>query len=138
MKKEEEEIISGEVYVVKKNGKYMTGHGYASGIGYKFHWSRNITEAREMEHYLAKRLAATSKGRVCIGDLSNKDFIEIKRLMTVEQIKDEYGKQLSIEQVQGILKVVHSPILQNKFKEAFEQFLIYGEAKIKINKDEFN
>jgi len=130
-------IISGEVYVVKKNGKYMTGHGYATGIGYKFTWSKNITEAREMEHYLAERLANTSKGKVCIGNLSNKDFIEIKRLMTIEQIKAEYGNQISDEQIQSILKVVHSPILEKKFKDAFEDLLIYGEAKIKINKDEF-
>jgi hypothetical protein len=135
--KKEEEIISGEVYVVKKNGKYMTGHGYATGIGYNFTWSKYIIQAREMSYNLAERLANTSKGKVCIGDLSNKNFIEIKRLMTIEQIKDEYGKQLSDEQIQSILKVVHSPILQKKFKDAFEEFIIYGECEIKIDEDEF-
>jgi len=35
-----------EWYVIKKGKKYLTGHGYATGFGYKFFWSNNKDEAR--------------------------------------------------------------------------------------------
>ena len=32
--------------VLKKAGKYLVGHDYATGRGYSFHWSKDITKAR--------------------------------------------------------------------------------------------
>jgi hypothetical protein len=34
------------MYALRKRGKYMEGHSYATGIGYRFHWTRDITKAR--------------------------------------------------------------------------------------------
>ena len=33
-------------YVLKKRCRYLTGHSYATGIGYSFSWSPNIEDAR--------------------------------------------------------------------------------------------
>lgn len=32
-------------YVMKKRHRYLTGHSYATGLGYSFHWSADIGEA---------------------------------------------------------------------------------------------
>lgn len=52
-----------------KRGKFMTGHSYATGFGYKFSWSAKETEARrfaDFEDHLvngfAKQTGATIKG----------------------------------------------------------------------------
>lgn len=33
-------------YVLKKRDRYMTGHSYATGRGYSFSWSADLSEAR--------------------------------------------------------------------------------------------
>jgi hypothetical protein len=33
-------------YVLRRRDRYMTGHGYATGIGYSFSWSPSIEDAR--------------------------------------------------------------------------------------------
>lgn len=33
-------------YLIQKRGKFMTGHGYATGVGYSYSWSTNEAEAR--------------------------------------------------------------------------------------------
>lgn len=33
-------------YILKKRDRYMTGHSYATGIGYSYSWSPNINDAR--------------------------------------------------------------------------------------------
>jgi hypothetical protein len=33
-------------YVLTKRGKYMEGHGYATGLGYRYSWTRDIGKAR--------------------------------------------------------------------------------------------
>ena len=33
-------------YVIKKHGKYLTGHSYGSGVGFTHSWTWNPFEAR--------------------------------------------------------------------------------------------
>ena len=32
--------------LLKKHGKFLTGHSYATGFGYKFSWSKDQSKAR--------------------------------------------------------------------------------------------
>lgn len=34
-------------YVIKKNGKYLKSHSYATGQGYRFQWTPDLDEAVE-------------------------------------------------------------------------------------------
>ena len=54
----------GEVYLVKKNKKFMKGHGYSTLKGYKFNWTFDKNEARKMEYSTANSLAISSGGSV--------------------------------------------------------------------------
>lgn len=33
-------------YLIRKNGKYMKGHSYATAFGYSFHWTDDAEKAR--------------------------------------------------------------------------------------------
>ena len=53
-----------KIFYVKKGKKYLTGHGYASGIGYSFNWSLNIKEGRKMNLFLAIDLSQRANGKI--------------------------------------------------------------------------
>lgn len=53
-------------YVVKKAGKYLSGHSYATGIGYKFNWTPDPSFARRFaddEEVYANVFASQTNGR---------------------------------------------------------------------------
>lgn len=54
------------IFLIKKRGKYMKGHGYASGFGYKFTWTNDISAARKFEEMdgPADSLAQLSGGKI--------------------------------------------------------------------------
>lgn len=56
-------------FLVKKKGKYLTGHSYATGIGYSFNWSAEIQKARQMEIRIALSMAIHTEGKVIDGNL---------------------------------------------------------------------
>ncbi|MNZ70246.1 hypothetical protein D3C78_885780 [compost metagenome] len=59
-------------YVIKKRGKYMEGHGYATGFGYNFHWTNNINEAR---HFADDDGAIASLARLSKGKIIEVDYL---------------------------------------------------------------
>jgi len=55
--------------LLMKRGKFLEGHSYATGIGYKFHWTTNESEARRFADFesgtaegFANQTNATIKG----------------------------------------------------------------------------
>lgn len=52
-------------YVVKKAGRYLSGHSYATGIGYKFSWTPDPSFARRFaddEEVYADGFASQTNG----------------------------------------------------------------------------
>lgn len=62
--KDNNAMLLGEVYLVKKGKKFMKGHGYSTLNGYKFNWTFDKNEARKMEYSTANSLAISSGGSV--------------------------------------------------------------------------
>lgn len=48
MNRKKKEELKKKHFGVMKSGKYLVSHGYATGLGYKFLWSKNKNEARRM------------------------------------------------------------------------------------------
>lgn len=53
-----------ETFAVKRRKKYLTGHSYATGIGYSFSWADDSRSARQLEESTALFLAVVSGGKV--------------------------------------------------------------------------
>ena len=51
-------------FVIKKNGRFYTGHSYSTGFGNSFSWSKDIGKARVMPMYLAKNIWGGCKGKI--------------------------------------------------------------------------
>lgn len=53
-------------FIIKKRGKYLTGHSYASPahIGYRHYWSPDINKARVMDEEIASLVNMHAKGEI--------------------------------------------------------------------------
>lgn len=53
-------------YVISKGGKYLKSHGYCTGFGYSFSWSKDIANAKIFDDGDASidMFAKRSRGRI--------------------------------------------------------------------------
>ena len=64
MNRQKKEQLAMQHFGVFKNGKYLRGHSYATGLGTKYDWSTDLSCARKMYQYQALSLSIATKGRI--------------------------------------------------------------------------
>lgn len=64
MNRQKKEQAKNRCFAVKKAGKFLEGHSYATGIGSRFFWAESEHEAIRMERINAVSFALQTGGRV--------------------------------------------------------------------------
>lgn len=62
-----------EVYVIRKRGKFLFGHSYATGVGDRYRWTSTAGDCRWFENYeLAVAMARHCGGKVWLYNKTTK------------------------------------------------------------------
>ena len=78
--------------ILKKRGRYLTGHSYATGFGYSYSWSPDISKARrfiDTSPYV-KSFAMSTKATIIKVESTQSELREVAReLMASRDAKKE-------------------------------------------------
>lgn len=101
-------------HVIKKRDRYMTGHNYATGLGYKFHWTKDLAEARKWETgelAAAQEMARKAKGRVV-----DHNFVEPMDTLLQEALE----RLVVLEDDSGLVDRIGDCLQERLFSDAYQ------------------
>jgi hypothetical protein len=68
-------------YIIKRGSRYMTGHSYATGMGYRFSWSSDPSKARRIADDDASTdvFASQTRGKIVHVENTRKELRDLGR-----------------------------------------------------------